>query len=66
MATKKQKRAAAIAKREEFMAKIKGEGEKALRLDRERRAANSDLLSRKMAEINDRHAAILARHGIVH
>jgi hypothetical protein len=65
MTTKKQKRAAVMAKREAFLAKVKAEGLKALERDRERRAKNSDdLMSRKIEEINDRHAAILARHGI--
>lgn len=65
MATKKQKRAAALAKREQFMAEVKAEGLEALRLDRERRENLSDSISRKADEINARHAAILARHGIV-
>jgi hypothetical protein len=65
MATKKQKRAAALAKREKFLAEVKAEGLEALRLDRERQARHSDLLSRKAEEINDRHSAILAKHGIV-
>lgn len=39
MATKKQKREAALAKREEFMAKVKAEGLEAQRRDREFREA---------------------------
>jgi hypothetical protein len=65
MATKKQKRAAALAKREAFLEEIRAEGLEALRLDRERRARNTDAVKRKVEEINDRHAAILAKHGIV-
>jgi hypothetical protein len=65
MATKKQKRAAALAKRETFMNEIKTEGLKALELDRARRTVYLDAMKRKVEEINDRHAAILARHGIV-
>lgn len=64
MATKKQKRAAALAKREEFMAEVEAEGLKALRLDRERREIHTDLVKRKVDEINARHEAILSRHGI--
>lgn len=64
MATKKQKRAAAQAKREKFIAEVKAEGLEALRMDRERRASHSDTVKRKAEEINARYAAILAKHGI--
>lgn len=64
MATKKQKREAALAKREAFLAEEAARGRHVQEMDRQHRAAELNLISQVAAEINQRHADILARHGI--
>lgn len=61
MATKKQKRERGLAKREEYLAKVKAEGLEALRRDREYRAAKREALEASGKEINDRLLSDLAR-----
>jgi hypothetical protein len=64
MATKKQKRAAGIAKREQFEAETKASGLEALRLDRERTAKRKEALMAMGKEINDKMLATLAKAQI--
>lgn len=53
MATKKQKRQAAQAKREKFMAEVRADGLKALKRDQERRAEIEEGYRRRRNEAND-------------
>lgn len=64
MATKKQKREEALARREQFLKEERERGLEALRQSREAEAR--DLLDGKkqIDPLNDRHREILARHGI--
>jgi hypothetical protein len=64
MATKKQKREAAQTKREKFMAEVEAEGLEAQKLDRTIRTKQREQTIGKAREINERHRAILANHGI--
>lgn len=64
MATKKEKRAAAAAKRQKMLEEIKTSGLEAQRLDREERRLRDVLIGDQIQGINDRHREILARHGI--
>lgn len=60
MATKKQKRAAALAKREEFLREERESGLRAQAMDR----AQQEIIRKEAESLNDRYRAILARHGI--
>lgn len=64
MATKKEKRAAALAKREEFLAGVRADGLEAQALGRAQEAYERELIRESIQTINDRHREILARHGI--
>jgi hypothetical protein len=64
MATKKQKREAALAKREEFLKKEAEAGLEAQKASKIRRAADEQLIREVADSINDRHREILGRHGI--
>lgn len=64
MASKKQKRAAAMAKREEYMAKVKAEGLAAQKRDRERRTQATMAVRVITDEVNDQRRQILAKHDI--
>lgn len=64
MATKKQKREAALAKREAEMAKIKAEGLAALQHDREYREAQRERIMEEAMIINQRHQEILNNETI--
>lgn len=64
MATKKQKRAAALAKREEFLKKVKEEGLLAQQSDKAYQDKLVEELKEHAEEINIRHREILSRHGI--
>lgn len=66
MATKKQKREAALAKREAFEEERRQTGLKAQETDRERRARKSRQNQAEAKKVNDRHNTILAMHGITH
>lgn len=59
MATKKQKRAAAMAKREAFMAEIEASGLKALEEDRKRQEEEWARLVNEAQKFNPRHRDIL-------
>lgn len=59
MATKKQKRAAALAKREAYMAEVRADGLKALEEDRKRREEQRKKIVEEAMIINDRHRDIL-------
>jgi hypothetical protein len=59
MATKKQKRAAAQAKREAFLAEVEADGLKALAEDKERQKIERARWVDAVQEINVRHRAIL-------
>jgi hypothetical protein len=61
MATKKQKRAAGIAKREQFEAETKASGLEALRLDREQRERRHQALMMEGKKMNDKMLATLAK-----
>lgn len=60
MATKKQKREAALAKREEFLREERESGLRAQAMDR----AQQEIIRKEAESLNDRYRAILARHGI--
>lgn len=64
MATKKQKRAAALADREQFLKDEAARGLEAQRRDREAQAERHDQLMMAAEEINDRHRKILSGNGI--
>jgi hypothetical protein len=64
MATKKQKRAAAQAKREAFLAEVKADGLKALEGSRQRQKKADEIMTQAAKEINEHRRAILHRHGI--
>lgn len=59
MATKKQKREAALAKREELMAKVKSDGLKAQADDKERQIAQAYSIREEAAAVNARYQRIL-------
>lgn len=61
MATKKQKRAAALAKREAYMAEVKADGLKALAASKERQKERKDAMTEAAREINARHEEILSK-----
>lgn len=64
MATKKEKRAAALAKREAMLAEVKAEGLKAQAWDQARQAQHREEIRKDAKALNDRYNAILSRHGI--
>ncbi|QAY16277.1 hypothetical protein SEA_ICEWARRIOR_65 [Streptomyces phage IceWarrior] len=64
MATKKQKREAALAKREAFLKKERERGLAAQREGREIEAYRQEKLKSDAEVINARYRAILAQHGI--
>lgn len=64
MATKKQKREAAQAKREQFLAEVKAEGLAAQKLDRTIQEKEKERAVRQAREINERYRAVLVRAGI--
>jgi hypothetical protein len=66
MATKKQKREAALAKREKFLQETKESGLKAQQAERQHREMQKQAIQATANEINARYAAILAKHGIHH
>lgn len=64
MATKKQKRAAGLAKREKFLKEEEERGLAAQKADRERRAKQQKKIDEITKEISHRYQVILARAGI--
>lgn len=62
MATKKQKREAALAKRAEYMEKIGASGLAAQQVDREERARMDAEFKKFADEMNERHRQVLDRH----
>jgi hypothetical protein len=64
MATKKEKRAAAIAKREAMLAEVKADGLRAQARDQARQAQHREEIRKDAKSLNDRYNAILSRHGI--
>lgn len=52
------------AKREAYMAEIRASGLEAQKADRERLETQRKAVRTGIEEINDRHRAILAKHGI--
>jgi hypothetical protein len=64
MATKKEKRAAALAKREAFLEEVRESGLAAQQEAREIEAYRQERISADADLINARYRAILARHGI--
>lgn len=64
MATKKQKREQALAKRAKFDAEIKAEGLAALQRDREFQAAITEMFLQEAAAINARHRQILTEASL--
>lgn len=64
MATKKQKREAALAKREQFMKEERERGLEALASDRRRREAEEEAAQERIRGMMGRYRAILAQHGI--
>jgi hypothetical protein len=60
VATKKQKRAAALAKREAFLEKVKTEGLEAQRRAKEEEEREFEILRSEARKINDRHRRIIA------
>lgn len=65
MATKKQKREAAMAKREQFMREQRENGLRAQKQDRHNREMQRQQFAAKGREINARYEAILAKHGML-
>ena len=65
MATKKQKREAAQAKRAQFEAETKASGLEAQRLAKEAEDLEFAALQKRIDVINDRHRVILARSATV-
>lgn len=61
MATKKQKRAAGLAKREAFLAEVKADGLKALEADRVRQKERREIMEDAAREINAHHQSILGK-----
>jgi hypothetical protein len=59
MATKKQKREAAQAKREAFLAEVKADGLKAQERDKQHQQAEEERINQIAGDINARHRAIL-------
>jgi hypothetical protein len=59
MATKKQKREAALAKRDEFLAEEKTRGLEALEADRRNKARAAELIREASRETNERYMRIL-------
>jgi len=64
MATKKQKRAAMQAKREAYMQEVRESGLLAQKAARERLEMQRKAIKTAAEEINERHRAILAKHGM--
>lgn len=64
MATKKEKRAAAAAKRQKMLDEVRTSGLEAQRLDREARRLWDERVDKEIANLNNRHREILAKHGI--
>jgi hypothetical protein len=64
MTTKKQKREAAKAKREKFLAEERERGLAAQRAGRAREDEEMEILRAKIDLINKRHRTILSSHGI--
>lgn len=65
MATKKQKREAALAKREKFLAEVRADGLEAQRLDQEAQEKQEQLMKAEADRINQRYRNILAKVGVV-
>lgn len=65
MVTKKQKHAAALAKREAYLAKVKADGLAALEADRKRQKERQEEVKAAVEEINDRHRKILERERMI-
>lgn len=65
MATKKQKRETALAKREAFLTEERAAGLEAQKKDREVRAAKEKRIQTAAAEINAKHRAVLEASGII-
>lgn len=63
MATKKQKREAALAKREKYMKEVKESGLAAQRRAHEIEEAQFESLKEYAGQVNARHREILNRHG---
>jgi len=66
MATKKQKREAALAKREKFLRETRESGLRAQAEDKHNQEIKKQAIAAEAKEINDRYGAILANHGIFH
>jgi len=64
MATKKQKRAAAEAKREKFMADLRADGLAAQKASREAEKKRREAAKAEVDQLNRRHRDILRSHGI--
>jgi uncharacterized protein YllA (UPF0747 family) len=64
MATKKQKREAALAKREQFLKEEAERGLEAQKASKIRQTADEQLIKEVADSINDLHREILGRHGI--
>ena len=64
MATKKQKREAALAKREKFMQEERENGLRAQALDRAKQEQHRETIRKNAEALNARYKAILASHGI--
>lgn len=64
MATKKQKRAAALAKREAMLAEVRENGLRAQAMDQARQAQHREEIRKDAKALNERYRAILSRHGI--
>lgn len=64
MATKKQKHAAAMAKREKFMADLKADGLAALKASQAAAKKRSEGIKAVAEGINERHRGILRANGI--
>lgn len=63
MATKKQKRAAGLAKREAYLAEVKADGLKALARSKEHEAAVRERAKTEAQKINQHHKEILAKEA---
>ncbi|AOZ64933.1 hypothetical protein SEA_MAYA_66 [Streptomyces phage Maya] len=64
MATKKQKREAALAKRQKFLEEERERGLAAQKAGHVAEEREREILKAKIDLINDRHRNILAQHGI--
>lgn len=65
MATKKQKREAAMAKREQFLKEERERGLEAQQKDREARKRQDEMLNSAIQGLNHRYKAVLERAGIL-